>query len=96
MREIATMDVKTFQAQALAAGYPEPEASSQKPGHLNAEMHTHDFDAMIMVTGGEITIGREEGATTFKAGDWCEVLKGTLHTEAVGPEGVQYLSAKRS
>ena len=90
------MDVKIFLMQALAAGYPEPEAGGLKPGHLNAEMHTHDFDAMIMVTSGAITIGREEGSTTFRTGDWCEVHKGTMHTEAVGPEGVQYLSAKRS
>jgi mannose-6-phosphate isomerase-like protein (cupin superfamily) len=90
------MDVETFKAQVAAAGYPEPEAGGLKPGHLNSHMHTHDFDAMIMVTRGEITIGRDEGTTTFKAGDWCEVLKGTMHTEAVGPEGVQYLFAKRS
>ncbi len=90
------LDANTFKAHARAAGYPEPEAGGLAPGHQSSDMHTHEFDAMIFVTSGEITVGRSDGATTFRAGDWCEVLAGTPHTESVGPEGVQYLSAKRS
>ena len=53
------------------------------------EMHAHDFDARIMVLGGEITIGRDGKIETFKAGDCCEIPETCQHTAKVGPEGVE-------
>ncbi|MBV8735974.1 MAG: hypothetical protein JO007_01700 [Alphaproteobacteria bacterium] len=36
------------------------------------DMHAHDFDVRIMVLGGEITVCRNGGSETFRAGDHCE------------------------
>jgi quercetin dioxygenase-like cupin family protein len=64
-----------------------------KPGHAS-ETHAHEFDARIMVLGGEITLVREGKPETFRAGDHCEVPAGCMHTECVGPEGVAYIAGK--
>ncbi len=63
----------------------------QRPGH-SAEPHAHDFDARIMVLGGEITLTIDGKPTTYRTGDHCEVPAGTMHAENVGPEGVSTLA----
>jgi mannose-6-phosphate isomerase-like protein (cupin superfamily) len=65
----------------------------QKPDFAE-EMHAHDFDARIMVLGGEITIARDGKIETFKAGDCCEIPEACQHTAKVGPEGVAYIVGK--
>ena len=64
-----------------------------KAGHTS-EPHAHDYDARIMVLGGEITLVRDGKAETFRAGDSCEVPAGCMHAECVGPEGVAYVFGK--
>lgn len=88
------MDMQTFTAAAKAAGFNDvytrdlTEATGPEP-------HTHDFDARLLVTGGSITLTIDGQATTYTAGDMCEVPRGTVHAEKVGPEGVQLCVAKR-
>lgn len=65
----------------------------QKPD-FTEEVHAHDFDARIMVLGGEITITRDGRFETFKAGDCCEIPQGCQHGTKVGPEGVAYILGK--
>jgi quercetin dioxygenase-like cupin family protein len=63
-------------------------------GGFTEELHAHDFDARIMVLGGEITLIRENKAETFRAGDHCELPAGCQHTAKVGAEGVAYIVGK--
>jgi quercetin dioxygenase-like cupin family protein len=65
----------------------------QKPGYT-ADAHAHDFDARIMVLGGEITLIRDGKPETFRAGDHCEVPAGCMHAEQVGPEGVAFIAGR--
>lgn len=65
----------------------------QKPGFCE-DLHAHDFDARIMVLGGEITIVRDNRPETFRAGDHCEIAAGCLHATQAGPEGVAYVLGK--
>ena len=88
------MDQKTFEAELRRDGY-QVAHGGLKPGLVNPE-HAHDFDARVMVFGGEITIVRDGKAETFRAGDSCSVPAGTLHAEHVGPEGVAYMSGRRT
>jgi quercetin dioxygenase-like cupin family protein len=62
--------------------------------HVIEELHAHDFDARIMVLGGEITVTRDNKAETFQAGDHCEIPAGCQHSTKVGPEGVAYIVGK--
>jgi mannose-6-phosphate isomerase-like protein (cupin superfamily) len=87
------MDRLEFETIARADGFSIVH-SSLKP-LTSASNHCHDFDARLLVLAGEITITRDNTATTFRAGDCCEVPCGIMHTEQVGPEGVAFVSARR-
>jgi mannose-6-phosphate isomerase-like protein (cupin superfamily) len=58
------------------------------------DMHAHGFDVRIMVLSGEITVNRDGGSVTFRAGDHCEIPGDCQHTTKVGPEGVAYIVGK--
>jgi quercetin dioxygenase-like cupin family protein len=88
------MNTDTATAEEKAAGFTEvytrdlTEATGPEP-------HTHDFDARLLVTGGSITLTIDGQAITYTAGGMCEVPRGTVHAEKVGPDGVQLCVAKR-
>jgi quercetin dioxygenase-like cupin family protein len=82
-----------FEKELRAEGYRVVN-SSLKPNMIDPD-HTHDFDARIMVLGGEITITRNGSPETFTAGQCCEVPAGQVHAEQVGPEGVAYVAGRR-
>jgi quercetin dioxygenase-like cupin family protein len=65
-----------------------------KAGEVNPE-HSHDWDARVMVIGGEITLTRAGKSETFRAGDTCAVAAGEMHTEHVGAQGVAYIAGRR-
>jgi quercetin dioxygenase-like cupin family protein len=83
---------EAFESDLRREGF-EVVHGGQKPGHMG-EPHAHDFDARIMVLGGEITLVRDGKAESFRAGDHCEVPAGCMHAERVGPEGVAYIAGK--
>lgn len=87
------MDQQEFAAELRRDGF-RPVYASLRP-HMREANHCHDFDARILVLGGEITITRDNNPQTFRAGQCCEVPAGCMHTEQVGPEGVAYLSGRR-
>jgi quercetin dioxygenase-like cupin family protein len=87
------MDRLEFETTARADGFSIVN-SSLKP-HTYAPNHCHDFDARLLVLAGELIITRDNAATTFRAGDCCEVPCGTMHTEQAGSEGVAFVSARR-
>ena len=47
-------------------------------------LHTHGFDAHILVVEGEFILELEDGKHTFKAGETCQVSSGTVHAEHTG------------
>ncbi|MGZ0216579.1 MAG: cupin domain-containing protein [Acidimicrobiales bacterium] len=49
-----------------------------------ASLHTHKFDAQMLVLEGEFILELEDGKHTFKAGDTCSVSAGTTHAEHTG------------
>ena len=90
------MERAEFERKLQAEGYTElfdrhMEASGTGPEH------SHEFDALLFVLKGEMTIARNGKPETFRAGDLCSVPAGTLHTEQFGSgsEGVHYLAAWR-
>ena len=87
------MDHLEFEAELRREGYSIVN-SSLKP-NMVAENHCHDFDAKLLVLGGEITITRDNKPETFRAGQCCAVPAGCMHAEYVGPEGVAFLSGRR-
>ena len=87
------MDKSQFDSQLRSDGFSVVNVGL-KPNAV-APNHCHDFDARLLVLGGEITITRDNNAVTFRTGECCEVPCGTMHAEHVGPEGVALLSGRR-
>jgi quercetin dioxygenase-like cupin family protein len=88
------MNQREFEAELRRAGY-QIFYGGLKPGEINPE-HAHDWDARVMVIGGEITLARGGKAETFRAGDSCAVSAGEMHAEHVGPQGVAYVAGRRT
>jgi quercetin dioxygenase-like cupin family protein len=88
------MNQSDFEADLRRQGY-EVSYGGMKAGEVNAD-HTHDWDARVMVIGGEITLTRAGKAETFGVGDSCAVAAGEVHAECVGAHGVAYVAGRRS
>lgn len=88
------MDTNEFTAELRHEGY-QVVHGGLKPGQVNPD-HSHDFDARVMVLGGEITIVRDGASETFRTGDSCSVPAGCMHAEHVGPEGIAYIVGRRA
>jgi quercetin dioxygenase-like cupin family protein len=90
------MERAEFERNLQAEGYTElfdrhMDASATCPEH------SHEFDALLFVLNGEMTIACNGKPETFRAGDVCSVPAGTPHTEQFGSgkAGVHYLAAWR-
>jgi len=88
-RRAGPLTPQAFEADLRREGF-DVRYGGQRPNYA-ADPHAHDFDARIMVLGGEITLTMNGRPTTYRAGDWCEVPADTMHAENVGPEGVSTL-----
>jgi quercetin dioxygenase-like cupin family protein len=58
--------------------------------------HQHPFDACALITAGDITLVVEGVSRHYRVGDVFRLPAGTLHLEAAGPQGVSFLSGRRS
>ena len=88
------MNQREFEAELRREGY-QVFYGGLKAGEVNPE-HAHDWDAHVMVIGGEITLTRAGKPETFRAGDSCSVSAGEMHAEHVGPQGVAYVAGRRA
>jgi quercetin dioxygenase-like cupin family protein len=88
------MNQRDFEADLQRQGY-QIFYGGLKPGEMNAD-HTHEWDARVLVIGGEITLTRGGKSETFRIGDSCAVAAGELHAEQVGPQGVAYVAGRRA
>ena len=88
------MNQGEFEADLRREGY-QVFYGGLRAGEVNPD-HTHDWDARVMVIGGEITLTRGGNAQTFHAGDSCAVAAGEVHAEHVGPQGVAFIAGRRA
>ncbi len=88
------MNQSEFEADLKREGY-EVVYGGLRADHVNPD-HTHEWDARVMVIGGQITLTRAGRAETFHVGDSCAVAAGELHAEHVGPQGVAYIAGRRT
>jgi hypothetical protein len=68
------MNQSEFEADLRRQGYQVFYGGLQA-GIVNPD-HAHDWDARVMVIGGEITLTRGGKAETFRVGDSCAVAAG--------------------
>src|SRR5260370_24572515 len=87
------MNQREFEADLRRQGY-EVFYGGLQAGMVNPD-HAHDWDARVMVIGGEITLTRGGEAETFRVGDGCAVAPREIYAEHVGPPGVAYIPGGR-
>jgi quercetin dioxygenase-like cupin family protein len=88
------MEATDFYAILRAEGFPEAARRSLPAGQA-APDHTHDFDAKVLILAGAFTVTKDGIATTHRPGDVFAMPAGHRHAEQAGPDGVEYLSARR-
>ena len=90
------MNRADFETKLAAEGYGEIVDREVEAG-LEGPQHSHEFDALLLILDGEMTIACNGKPVTFRAGDTCAVPAGTLHTEKYGSGtvGVHYLAGRR-
>ena len=88
------MNQSEFEADLKREGYQVFYGGLRANEH-NPE-HGHNWDARVMVIGGEITITRDGKAETFRSGDSCAVPANYPHAELVGAQGVAYIAGRRA
>ncbi|MDG2114649.1 MAG: AraC family transcriptional regulator [Actinomycetota bacterium] len=79
-----------FRALLASRGFDEIRETEYEAASEN-ELHTHDFDALLMVLDGEFILVRDEGSETLVAGQTCDVPAGTSHAERTGEVGARVL-----
>ena len=90
------MERTEFEQKLQAEGYTELFDRKMEASETGPE-HSHEFDALLLVLEGEMTIACNGEPETFRVGDLCSVPAGTPHTEQFGSgtKGVHYLAAWR-
>lgn len=88
------MNLQEFEASLHAQRYDEIVPMERAVGYQLGE-HSHAFDACAMITAGEIEIAVAGDPRTYRVGDVFRIPAQTVHTEAAGPAGVQYLAGRR-
>jgi len=77
------MSTDDFHQHALRLGFEGPRTIDYESG-ANPDFHTHDFDAMVMITAGELHLAFRDRVEKLTVGDTCTVPAGTEHSERTG------------
>ncbi len=68
------------------SGWDAPQDKHYPPNDV-PEMHSHDFDATVLVTDGQLIMAYPDRVDVLVPGDHCIVHAGTVHSEQTGPSG---------
>ena len=88
------MDRTGFEAALARDGFTEV-AERALPAGQAAPDHAHPFGVRALVLEGSITLTVDGRATTYREGDVFTMAPGCTHAEAIGPEGVRYVSGRQ-
>ena len=83
-----------FRAALEAEGFQDILERDSPPATV-FELHSHAWDARVMVLSGAFLLERDGKRDTYGPGGWFEVPRGALHTEGAGPEGAKLLIGRR-
>lgn len=69
-------------------GWDEPQ-DKRYPPNDRPEIHSHDFDATVRISSGELHMVYANRVDVLGPGDHCIVPAGTMHSEQTGPGGAE-------
>ena len=88
------MNREQFFQRLEQEGYPQPvEVVREANGSL--EDHTHPFEVIALILGGNIELTIEGITSNSESGDVFYLKHEQLHSETYGPNGVHYLAARK-
>jgi len=87
------MDRDAFVGALRAEGFTQFVVVTRDAGELDT--HTHPFEAKALILAGEIHIRAGGAERVYRRGDTFHLAANAPHTERYGPQGVQYLVARR-
>ncbi len=88
------MGENQFRDMLRKKGFSAPEVKDYE-AYADGQLHTHEFDVMLLVRNGPFVLATEAGDTTFDAGQVCTLAAGVRHIERTGPAGARVLLSKR-
>lgn len=88
------MNEEQFRQLARERGYGDFQTKDYGP-NSDGPLHTHEFSVVLLVIEGQFTLGFEDGSTSYRPGELCELAANVKHIERAGPTGAKVLLAKR-
>ena len=88
------MNEEQFRQRAQEQGYGDFQVKDYAPDR-DGPLHTHEFSVMLLVVEGQFALAFEDGTTSYRPGEVCELAANVMHTERTGPTGAKVLLAKR-
>lgn len=65
------------------------------PPNADGPMHTHEFSVLLLVVDGEFMLAQDDGVTTYRPGEICDLAAGSKHVERSGSSGARILLGKK-
>jgi hypothetical protein len=88
------MDSAAFAKELAALGFEEVLTRHWLPNQF-IDTHTHPFEVRALVLEGELALGCDGQARTYRAGEIFTLKAGEPHTERYGPQGATYLVGRK-
>lgn len=88
------IDIEGFRAGLAADGFSEPVERELPPAEDNGT-HTHPFEVRALVVEGSLTLRWDGRCESYGPGEILRMAANHPHSEAVGAEGVRYLSGRK-
>lgn len=94
MADTRPIDPDAFHDFCVADGYDAPAAKVYPPND-RPDLHTHPFDARVLIVKGTLVMAMTNHEVALGTGDVCDVPAGTPHSERTAASGAKGLLAIR-
>lgn len=94
MIDTRPIDPDEFHDFCVADGYEAP-TDKVYPPHDRPDLHTHPFDARVIITAGRLVMVLTDHRVELGPGDVCDIPALTPHSEQTGTTGAKGLLAIR-
>ncbi|MDX1800744.1 MAG: hypothetical protein R3303_07425 [Marinobacter sp.] len=89
------MNETQFRIRLQENGFESPVVREYPP-EADGDLHSHEFDVMLLVQQGPFILATESGDTVYQTAEVCELAAGVLHVERTGELGARVLLGKRA
>ena len=87
------MDATEIESKWESEGYAVERKTI--PPHHSRQLHSHPFDARVLILAGEFTLTSQGQSRVFYPGEHFEMPADCLHSEHYGPEGATFLLGRK-